>query len=407
MESALHIVKKLKEEGYIAYYAGGWVRDYLMGNRSSDIDIATDASPEEIARLFPNTIHVGASFGVIVVVLEGQQFEVATFREDLAYEGGRRPLAIVQSTAEQDAFRRDFTINGMFYDPITEVIYDYVGGQEDLKRRIIRTIGNPSERFQEDRLRMIRAIRFAKRFHFHIEHETYLAIQQHASTLLPAVSMERVWQELNKMAAYPRFDEALVEMAATGLLSEIFPELKSVTPHEIAKRVSSFSYFPEQTPTIAYLMELFPENPLNDMLALCRYLKASNEEMRFAQQLMQARALVVDEETDDFTWSQLYAHPSGRKCLDIIAARYSEKQRSLFLQTHQRRSEKLEDHIHRIRHRTPLVTSALLKKEGIPPGKKMGRLLQEAERIAINQHIEDVDTILKLLKQSPHWDEEL
>ena len=169
---ATAIVRKLVAAGYTAYFAGGWVRDYLMGHPSEDIDLATDAPPEKIIDLFPKTLLVGVAFGVVVVIVDGHQFEVATFRRDIDYADGRKPSKIELSTAEEDAFRRDFTINGMFYDPLTNQILDYVGGQEDLKKKIIRAIGNPHKRIQEDRLRMIRAVRLSCRFDFQIEEKT-------------------------------------------------------------------------------------------------------------------------------------------------------------------------------------------------------------------------------------------
>ena len=175
---AKSIVAKLSRAGYTAYFAGGWVRDYVMGHPSEDIDIATNAAPAEIMDLFPHTILVGLAFGVVIVVIEGHQFEVATFRKDLQYIDGRHPQGIEMSTPREDALRRDFTINGMFYDPLEEVIHDFVHGQEDIRLGIIRTIGNPHERFFEDRLRMLRAFRFSSRFSFSIDPETQEAIQR-------------------------------------------------------------------------------------------------------------------------------------------------------------------------------------------------------------------------------------
>ena len=244
------IVAKLTRAGYTAYFAGGWVRDYLMGHPSEDIDIATNASPAEIMDLFPHTILVGLAFGVVIVVIEGHQFEVATFRKDLHYIDGRHPQGIEMATPIEDALRRDFTINGMFYDPLEEVIHDFVHGQEDIRKGIIRTIGDPHERFFEDRLRMLRAFRFSARFAFAIDPETQEAIRENADKLFPAVAMERVWQEFNKMVAYPRFDQAIVEMHRLTLLDVIFPEIAGMHIKELRQRVKNFSHFPPNCPTI-------------------------------------------------------------------------------------------------------------------------------------------------------------
>ena len=230
------IVKKLYEEGYTAYFAGGWVRDFLMHRTSDDIDIATEASVEDVQRIFPKTIPVGVNFGIVIVVEEGHQFEVATFRKDEGYRDGRRPISVASADAKQDAERRDFTINGMFYDPMQQEIIDYVEGKKDIEKGIIRAIGNPHERFLEDRLRMIRAVRYASRFHFSIESETLKAILDHSDALFPAVAIERVWNEFCKIAAYPHFDIALITLHRLNLLPVIFPLLKDIPIEEIQSR---------------------------------------------------------------------------------------------------------------------------------------------------------------------------
>ena len=238
LKYAQDICRELRQSGHIAYFAGGWVRDHLLGIESADIDIATDATPEEIVKIFPDHVLVGAQFGVVLVLYGPFQFEVTTFRQDVLYENGRKPSEVLlKSSPEEDAKRRDFTINGMFFNPVTEELYDFVGGKEDIQKKSIRSIGKADERFQEDRLRMLRAIRFAHRFGFTIEEETRKSIAKCSHTLLPAVSMERIWQELCKMRAYPLFKEALLEMHALGLLSTIFPPLKNVSEQELFLRL--------------------------------------------------------------------------------------------------------------------------------------------------------------------------
>ncbi len=181
------------------------MRDLLLHKSSHEIDIATSAPPHIIQHLFPRTVAVGIQFGVIVVVLEGINFEVTTFRKDHPYQDGRHPEGVDYSTPEKDAERRDFTINGMFYDPLTEIIYDFVGGKEDLKRKVIRAIGNPHARFAEDRLRMIRAVRFAARLGFEIESETAKAIEEHAHHLFPAVFYGTDLARISKNVWSPTF----------------------------------------------------------------------------------------------------------------------------------------------------------------------------------------------------------
>lgn len=397
------IVKKLTDEGFIAYFAGGWVRDFLMGHPSSDIDIATNAPPEKIIELFSKTIKVGISFGVVVVVLDGHQFEVSTFRQDLEYHDGRRPSDVKFSTPEEDAQRRDFTINGLFYDPVEDKIIDFVNGQKDIQKRVVRTIGNPQDRFEEDRLRMIRAVRFAYRFAFHIDEETHKAIRDNARTLFPAVAIERVWQELKKMSTTPTFSDALVEMHRLGLLQVIFPILEDVSESEIEKRLSSLTNFPEESPEVLQVMELFPDLVLERQLELCLYLKVSNKN----QKLVEYTHCIRDREqkgSEEVEWSRLYAHPHSHLCLEVVAARLSEEERVSFLKKHKMKQESLSTHIKRIQLNTPLITAADLQKEGIAPSKKMGDLLLEAERIAVNQNLNDKQAVLVELKKTPLWE---
>src|SRR5437763_17037138 len=172
-QTGREIVRKLRAAGHVAYYAGGCVRDLLSGKPPKDIDVATDARPEMVQKLFARTYAVGAHFGVIVVLENGFQFEVATFRSDGAYLDGRHPVDVHFASAEEDAARRDFTINGMFFDPESDAVIDFVGGRTDLEARLIRAIGDPAQRFTEDRLRMLRAIRFATVLGFEIETATW------------------------------------------------------------------------------------------------------------------------------------------------------------------------------------------------------------------------------------------
>lgn len=401
---ATAIVRQLVNAGYVAYFAGGWVRDFIMGHPSEDIDIATEAPPEKIMDLFPHTILVGLTFGIVIVVIEGHQFEIATFRKDINYVDGRRPEQIELSNAQEDAKRRDFTINGMFYDPLKEVIHDFVHGFNDVKMGIIRTIGDPQQRFSEDRLRMIRAIRFAARFGFVIDSETKQAIQENSETLFPAVAMERIWQEFNKMAAYPRFDWAISEMHQLGLLQVIFPELRSVHLKFIRSSVSHFSFFPRGAPVILKLMELFPSATLEKKIDLCLRLKVSKQDIAFVEYCDSLMRLIEKGECcEDVDWAHLYAHPYSRIGLDVIAARYLDNQKLDFLQEHENRIIALHHHIERIRLKKPLVSSIHLKEEGIPPGAQFGRLLKEAERIAVNYDYSEPAHVLTQLKQSDLW----
>ncbi len=398
LDVGISIIKKLYKEGFIAYFAGGWVRDFLMGHPSDDIDIATDASVEDVQQIFPKTIPVGINFGIVIVVEKKHQFEVATFRKDRGYKDGRRPISVEKAGPEEDAERRDFTINGMFYDPIKETLYDYIGGQEDLKKGIIRAIGSPHERFLEDRLRMIRAVRYASRFHFLIESETLKAILDHANDLFPAVAIERIWNEFSKMALFPNFDMALITLQRLNLLPVIFPALKKVSTKEIEKRVAKLPYFPEDAPIISRILELFPNSPLEDKKALCSYLKLSNQDIRFVETFHHAiNAFLSKQDKEPYQWAHFYANPLYPICLKISATYFPLDERQTFLQEHHMRVNLLRKAIHKIQNKIPFLSSSDLKKAGIAPGPKMGVLLKQAERIAINDHLDSPEEILKKL----------
>lgn len=404
---AKQIVKTLVDAGFTTYFAGGWVRDYIMGYRSDDIDIATEAPVEVVQKLFSKTIPVGLAFGIIIVVEGEHQFEVATFRKEKEYIDGRRPTHIEPATPKEDALRRDFTINGLFWDPLTKTLYDYVGGQKDLNLGVIRAIGNPHARFLEDRLRLIRAVRYSTRFNFLIELETYQAIIAHAKNLFPSVAIERVWQEFHKMALFGDLAKSFLALYKLDLLVTIFPELK-IDIQELQKRVEPFKRFPKQTPVIAYVLELFSDLALEKQLDICAYLKLSRMEKNFTIFFHRAKTLLSmpkdwlnQVQLDE--WAHFYAAPQSRICLQIFEATLPSQKREEFAHFHHKKLQILQKHVERIQKKQPIVTSSLLKIEGIKPGKQMGLLLREAEKISINQQIEDPKEIILQLKKLPFW----
>lgn len=403
---ATAIVQKLKSSGHIVYFAGGWVRDFILQHPSDDIDIATSASVEEIQALFPKTIPVGIAFGICIVVVEGHHFEVASFRKEKGYIDGRRPTDIEPATPEEDAQRRDFTINGMFYDPIEKKIYDYVGGQKDLQNKIIKAIGNPHERFLEDRLRMMRAVRYSTRFDFPIDTKTFNAIIDHAPSLFPSVAMERVWQEFKKMSQFAHFDKGLIILHKLKLLPTIFPELKETSTEQIEDLVKNIPKFPKGAPALSELLELFPNYSLEQLNKLCEYLKLSKDEKNFASFLLHTKTITGmpkawQDNLEKIEWAKFYANPHSEICLRIIAASLPNKE--VFLKEHEDRKNSLTSSIMRIQKNTPVLSAADLLKEGILPGKQMGLLLQEALRLSVNENLENKEEILKKLKISPLW----
>jgi tRNA nucleotidyltransferase/poly(A) polymerase len=225
--AARGIVQRLHDAGHIALYAGGCVRDRLMGVEPHDYDIATAARPEQVQALFRRTVAVGAHFGVIVVLDGSYEFQVATFRNDGQYLDGRHPTTVSFSTPEQDAERRDFTINGLFFDPLTDRLIDYVGGQRDLDARVLRAIGNPADRIREDRLRMLRAVRFATTLGFDLDGATWRAVCENARHI-HEVSAERIREELMKILLSPRRARGFDLLDESGLLRAILPEIEAL-----------------------------------------------------------------------------------------------------------------------------------------------------------------------------------
>lgn len=229
-EFAIDVVRRLRQSGYEAYWAGGCVRDEMLGLTPADYDVATSARPEQVVRTFARTVEVGASFGVVEVIgprrIDGTfpKVQVATFRSDDAYIDGRRPVSVTFSTPKEDAERRDVTINGMFFDPLDGKVIDYVGGQADLKAGVLRAIGDPRARFREDKLRLMRAVRMAARFNFPIEEQTAAAIREMAPQL-NVVSAERIAEELRKMLVHSNRAWAVREMEELGLLRQVLPNV--------------------------------------------------------------------------------------------------------------------------------------------------------------------------------------
>jgi len=226
-EAARRIVERLRGEGHIAYFAGGCVRDIVRRVTPKDYDVATSATPETVQKLFPRTHAVGAHFGVIIVLENGFQFEVATFRSDDAYIDGRHPTAVHFSSPEEDARRRDFTINGMFYDPVAEEVIDLVGGRADIAAKLVRAIGDPAQRFAEDRLRMLRAVRFATVLDYEIDKQTWDALVANASSI-NQISAERIRDELMRIFLSPNRVRGWDLLDSSCLMGAILPELEAM-----------------------------------------------------------------------------------------------------------------------------------------------------------------------------------
>ncbi len=238
--AAVNVVRRLRDAGFKAYWAGGCVRDMLMNRTPKDFDIATNALPAEVGALFPRIVEVGREFGVIQVIIDEMPFETATFRKDINYKDGRHPGAVHFCDEEEDARRRDFTINGMFFDPLNERLIDYVDGQADIERKRVRTIGDPKARYGEDYLRMLRAVRFASVLNFSIEEQSAEAIKSLAGKIT-LVSIERIQQELTRILTESSKPGRGIRMLFDlGLLQILLPEVA-----RMAGQAQPVEYHPE------------------------------------------------------------------------------------------------------------------------------------------------------------------
>ena len=311
-QAALRVVCTLRDRGFEAYLAGGCVRDYLMGQTPKDFDVATNAAPNQVRELFKNTQAVGAAFGVILVREANQMIEVATFRTDLEYKDGRHPTAVQFANAEEDSQRRDFTINGLFLDPIENRIIDFVGGQADLAAHRLRAIGNADQRFAEDHLRMLRALRFASRLGFEIEHATARAISIHAQELI-RISPERIAEELRKMLTVSTRNHALALLCRFGFL----PILMRFLPEKLCT---------QEVPQLPLLAAILSDKPLVfgsvltilvlDFRMHCRggndlHRWLSPRELKRAAQVMRQTLKISNDESEDMVWSASFIQLLG------------------------------------------------------------------------------------------------
>lgn len=397
---ATSIVERLQNLGYIAYFAGGWVRDYLLNFPSNDIDIATNADIEVIQTIFSKTLAVGAAFGIIIVVEEGHQFEIATFRKERDYVDGRRPQFIEPCSPEEDAKRRDFTINGLFYDPIKKKIFDYIGGLDDIKRKTIKAIGRPLDRFNEDRLRMLRAVRYCTRLGFTIENQTQEAIIHHAHELCSSVSWERIYQELQKMDLYETLSDSLRLLLKLNLLKTIFKDLNHIEDHLLLQSITQIAELPKKTPLIAKLSLLFHECSLPSKLESLMKLKISRKEVDLIEflDLLEKTFLKIDQQDDELAY--LYAHEFFSIGLNFFKHLKGYKKEAFH---HEKYGLTLKPYVDRIIMKNPLIKAEDLIDKGIPKGPLMGKLLKEAEKISINEKILDKELLLKKLSSKDLW----
>jgi len=289
--AAIRVIRRLNHNGYRALLAGGCVRDMLLGRAASDYDVATNAQPGDVIRIFKRTLKVGAKFGVVIVLTEGRQIEVATFRTETGYADGRHPGAVKFAGAAEDASRRDFTINGMFYDPVKEKIIDYVGGQKDLKKQIIRTIGKPQERFGEDYLRMLRAVRFSTQLGFMIEPKTRSAICSNAKKITK-ISGERIAIELESILVNPNRSAGASMLVESGLAEAIFTGFAG---WQAESAIKALSHLRKNVNFALALACFFVGCETEFAVEKCRVLKLSRNQNKHIKFLLSSRGKLLDE----------------------------------------------------------------------------------------------------------------
>jgi poly(A) polymerase len=385
---AEQVVRQLTDAGYTALWAGGCVRDLLIGRQPKDYDVATSARPEQVRDVFGKrkTLSVGESFGVIVVLgpKSAGQVEVATFRTDGNYLDGRRPETVVFSSPEEDAQRRDFTINGMFYDPLKKQVMDYVGGEHDLAKGVLRAIGDPHARMEEDKLRMLRAVRFTSTFEFALDEATADAVRS-MSDQISVVSAERIAQELRRMLVDQHRYRAIELCHDLGLLLRILPELQPVVSdvERWQRLVSELRLLVEPDFTLAFALLLDAIVEADDESAASgaglagktgRRLKLSNHEIDDASWLLKHRRSLDD--ASSLPLSQLKRILAQKLAPDLLAlirarslANDQQPDDALFCEEYLRTTPR------EILDPTPLISGDDLIKAGFRPGPQFKEIL--------------------------------
>ncbi len=304
-QAAIKVIKRLQRSGFQALLAGGCVRDMLLRRRAKDHDVATDAQPKDVIRLFKRTLKVGAKFGVVIVLIEEQQVEVATFRTEAGYTDGRHPGSVEFTTAAEDAGRRDFTINGMFYDPLEKKVIDYVDGQTDLKSGIVRTIGSPIERFGEDYLRMLRAVRFSTQLGFEIESSTWAAVCRNAKKIA-RISGERIAMELEGILIHPNRAAGASMLIESGLANVIFPGFAG---EQAKSAIHVLSRLRRKVDFALALAGFFAGCETDFAVRSCRILKLSRNRNKHIKFLLANRGKLLDERMSLAELKKLFAQP--------------------------------------------------------------------------------------------------
>ena len=381
-DAAIEIIKRLRHDGFTALMAGGCVRDMLLGRAAKDYDVATSAHPEEVSKLFHRTIKVGAKFGVVIVLIKNVQVEVATFRTEGGYLDGRHPSQVAFADAKEDASRRDFTINGMFYDPIEEKMIDYVGGQKDVQRCVLRTIGDADTRFGEDYLRMLRAIRFSMQLGFEIEKATWLAICKTAPHIR-RISGERIAMELETLLTHPNRGEGFSKLIESGLAVPIFSK---VAAEQMKYGVSVVGRLRKRVDFSLALAAVFAGCEVELAIEQCEALKLSTDRYKHIRFLLGHRGVLLDADMPLAALKKLMARPYFLDLYELQRAiqRAEKKPVSALIKIKKRARALAGENL----TPTPLLNGHELITLGAIPGPQVGELAEElyVEQLSGNLH---------------------
>ncbi len=400
---AVDVVRTLRDAGHEAYWAGGCVRDQLLGRQPKDYDVATNAQPGRVTEVFGKhrTLAIGASFGVITVLgpKRAGQIEVATFREDASYTDGRHPDGVRYSNAKEDASRRDFTINGLFYDPLEDEVIDFVGGQDDLRLRRIRAIGDPLERFTEDKLRMLRALRFTTTYDFQLDPQTFEAVRQMADQI-QVVSPERISAEMRQVLTDPRRAAGIRLLIDSGLGAAILPEVRDDQRPDaqgIERKLKVLERLDQPQFPLAFTVALWPTIGARQAREIGERWKLANKEIDRIAWLLEyhdaldgaqhrawstvQRVIVAEGAEDLLKWMQAERETDGADDTDV---RWCRAQLA-------RPREEIDP--------TPLITGADLIEQDVPRGPIYRELLEQVRNAQLDQKIDSKRQALQLVNQ--------
>jgi poly(A) polymerase len=395
-QAALDTISKLRAAGHTALLAGGCVRDMLLSQAPKDYDVATDATPEQVHAIFPRSRKVGAKFGVMLVRKFGYDIEVATFRTDGTYSDGRHPDEVTFGSDEEDARRRDFTINGLFFDPIEDRVIDYVNGRADLEKGLIRTIGDPARRFAEDHLRMLRAVRFSARFGFPIESATLAVIRRLAESLR-SISAERIWLELEQILGAPTRAVGWSLLLETGLWLHL-SSIRLVDDGEVdpvRRRLEALPPRPVDA-TLGLACVLVACNRA-ETGAICRALRLSNRQTKAVTWLVGALPMVLAAGSMELAdLKRLMADEQWADLLELFRADLIARQSDLgvYEEVKARAAAIPADRI----APPPLLSGAALSGLGARPGPRFGEILDAVYRAQLNDHIATCDEAERLAR---------